>query len=130
MKQRCALVGNGVSVNQEKYVVVYESETLPLENGPEVPEFDILFTNIPLQLFSVASKDRGGVRNPFDEIMTIVKEKRPKTVVLENVSGMPLYREGRTFKDMCMVMNDAGYIVSQEHDKQSGRFFVRAERME
>lgn len=129
MKQKCAVVGTVDKVNPEKYVVVYESETLPLGNGPEIPEIDILFANIPLQVFSVASRGKESVRNPFDEIMTIVKDKRPKSVVLENVSGMPLYREGRTFKDMCKVMNDAGYVVSQEHDKQSGRFYVRAERI-
>ncbi len=129
MKQRCALVGNGVSVNPEKYVVVYESETLPLENGSRIPDIDILFTNIPLQTFSTASKDKGDVITPFDAIMTVVKEKKPKTVVLENVSGLPLYREGRTFKRMCDIMNDAGYTVSQKNDVQSGRFYIMAELM-
>lgn len=129
MKQSCALIGNGVCVNPEKYVVVYESDTLPVESGSKIPEIDILFTNIPLQYFSVASQDKREVKNPFDDIMTIVKDKKPQAVILENVSGMPLYREGRTFKDMCKAMNDAGYIVSQEHDMQSGRFYVKAERM-
>lgn len=130
MKQKCAVVGTVDKVNPEKYVVVYESKTLPLENGSRIPDIDILFTNIPIQTFSTASQNKEDVITPFDAIMTVVKEKKPNTVVLENVSGLPLYREGRTFKRMCDVMNDAGYVVSQEHDKQSGRFFVRAERME
>lgn len=129
MKQKCAVVGTVNKVNQEKYVVVYESETLPLENGSRIPDIDILFTNISLQTFSTASKDKGDVITPFDAIMTVVKEKKPKTVVLENVSGLLLYQEGRTFKRMCEVMNDAGYKVSQENDTQSGLFYVRAERM-
>lgn len=130
MKQKCVLVGNVNCVNPEKYAVVYSSKTLPLENGSDIPDFDILFTNIPLQTFSTASKNKGEVITPFDAIMTVVKEKKPKTVVLENVSGLPLYREGRTFKKMCEVMNDVGYTVSQKNDTQSGRFYVMAERMQ
>lgn len=129
MKQKCAVVGTVNKVNQEKYVVVYESETLPLENGSRIPDIDILFTNISLQTFSTASKEKGDVITPFDAIMTVVKEKKPKTVVLENVSGLLLYQEGRTFKRMCEVMNDAGYKVSKGNDTQSGLFYVRAERM-
>jgi len=129
MKQACALVGDVNNINSEKYFVVYSSKTLPLENGTDIPDFDILFTNIPLQTFSTASKSKDDVITPFEAIMAVVKMKNPKTVVLENVSGLPLYREGRTFKRMCDVMNDAGYSVSQKNDTQSGRFYVMAERM-
>ena len=103
---------------------------MPLENGSRIPDIDILFTTIPLQTFSAASKNKEDVITPFDAIMTVVKEKKPKTVVLENVSGLPLYQEGRTFKRMCEVMKGAEYKVSQENDTQSGRFYVRVERME
>ncbi len=64
-----------------------------------LPNFDILFGGFPCQSFSLAGKRLGfeDVRGTlFFDILRILKEKRPKMFILENVSNLENHDRGNT----------------------------------
>ncbi len=80
----------------------------------ELPEFDMLCGGFPCQAFSVAGKRRGfqDTRGTlFFEIARILKVKRPKLVLLENVKGLLNHEEGRTFGIIIQTLSELGYDV-------------------
>lgn len=126
MKQRCALLGNVTGINREAYKVVYESTVSLVEDDATIPDFDVLFAGIPVQAFLLAGK--GGISriNPLDDLMAVIRAKRPRKVVLENVCGLQLYQKGRTMESIRNALMTEGYVVSQEKNLQTRRFFVNA----
>lgn len=63
--------------------------------------FDILFAGFPCQAFSIAGYQKGfnDTRGTmFFEIEQIVKSKRPKVLLLENVKNLISHDKGNTFK--------------------------------
>ena len=83
----------------------------------ELPDFDLLVGGFPCQAFSVAGKRRGfdDTRGTlFFEIARILKDKRPRYFLLENVKGLLSHDKGRTFKTMLGVLADLGYYVQWE----------------
>lgn len=125
-KQRCALLGKVTIIMPENYEVVYEGTVCLVEPVEAIPDFEILYAGIPVQSFSVAGKGKIRVINPLDELLKLVKVKKPTLVVLENVCGLQLYNKGETLRRIRSELRDAGYCVSQEKDMVTGRFFVRA----
>jgi DNA (cytosine-5)-methyltransferase 1 len=71
-------------------------------NAKELPDFDLLVGGFPCQAFSVAGK-RAGFNDTrgtlFFDIARILKEKRPRHLVLENVKGLLSHEQGKTFTD-------------------------------
>ena len=83
----------------------------------ELPDFDLLVGGFPCQAFSVAGKRRGfdDTRGTlFFEIARILKDKRPKYFLLENVKGLLSHDKGKTFKTILEVLTDLGYNVQWE----------------
>lgn len=78
----------------------------------EIPEHDLLVGGFPCQAFSVAGK-RGGFDDTrgtlFFEVARILKEKKPKYVLLENVKGLLSHDKGRTFQTILGFLSDLGY---------------------
>lgn len=78
----------------------------------EIPRHDVLLAGFPCQPYSIAGlrkglkDDRGAV---FLEIIRILKEKRPKAFLLENVKGILAHDRGRTFDYMIELLQDCGY---------------------
>ena len=69
-------------------------------NENELPEFDCLVAGFPCQPFSLSGKRQGfnDTRGTlFFDIVRILRAKRPKVFVLENVQGLLSHDEGRTF---------------------------------
>ncbi len=126
MKQRCALLGNVTGINREDYNVVYESTVSLVEDVAAMPDFDMLFAGIPVQTFLLAGKGMVSRMNPLDDLMAVIRAKRPSKVVLENVCGLQLYQKGRTLEHIRNALMSEGYEVSQEKDLQTSRFYVRA----
>ena len=125
MKQKCAVLGCVTAVDRDDYEVVYKG-TVNLVDDPEnIPAFEALFAGIPVQSFSLAN---GNVKeiSPFDDLLKLVKAKRPGLVVLENVCGLPLYNRGKTLGRIRDAFRAAGYCVMQEQDQATRRYFVRA----
>ncbi len=125
-KQKCAFLGYVTIAKREDYEVVYEGTVCLVEDVKEIPDFDILYAGIPVQSFSVARRGSISAINPFDDLMKIVKKKKPKQIVLENVGGLQLYNRGETLKAIRNSLNSAGYMVTQEKDMLTSRYFVRA----
>lgn len=91
-------------------------------NEKEIPDFDYLLAGFPCQAFSAAGKRQGfeDTRGTlFFDVARIIKEKRPRGFVLENVEGLvnhdrqsPKDRIGRTLSTILNTLNDLGYKVS------------------
>lgn len=80
----------------------------------ELPDFDILVGGFPCQTFSMAGmrkgfKDRKGKMIFY--IYDILKEKKPKYVVLENVKGIISHNKGKTIKSVVKLLSAQNYYV-------------------
>lgn len=83
-------------------------------NVQELPDFDLLVGGFPCQAFSIAGKRRGfdDTRGTlFFDIARILKEKRPRNFILENVKGLLSHDNGRTFKTIISTLTELGYCV-------------------
>lgn len=90
----------------------YHRDILTLE--PEkIPDHDIMVAGFPCQPYSIAGlrkglkDERGG--NVFIAIIKILKIKKPKAFLLENVKGMLNHDKGETFKFIVESLEDCGY---------------------
>jgi DNA (cytosine-5)-methyltransferase 1 len=83
-------------------------------NEKTLPDFDLLVGGFPCQSFSIAGK-RGGFEDTrgtmFFEIARIVKQKRPRLLLLENVKGLLSHNEGQTFLTIVSTLDELGYDV-------------------
>ena len=80
----------------------------------DLPDFDLLVGGFPCQAFSVAGKRKGfdDTRGTlFFEIARILKDKRPRYFLLENVRGLLSHDKGKTFQVILGVLADMGYFV-------------------
>lgn len=83
-------------------------------SAKELPDFDIIVGGFPCQSFSIAGK-RGGFNDTrgtlFFDIARIIKEKRPRLLLLENVKGLLSHDQGRTFRTIITAIDELGYDV-------------------
>ena len=103
-------------------------------NPAEIPDFDILTGGFPCQPFSSIGKREGFEHKTqgtlFFYIAKIIKEKRPKAFLLENVPGLVSHNEGKTLEiildvlrkelkyDVSIkVLNSADFGVPQERKR-------------
>ncbi len=81
----------------------------------DIPDHDILVGGFPCQAFSQAGKKLGfeDTRGTlFFEIARILKEKRPKAFLLENVRNLLSHDHGHTFEVIKSTLIDLGYDVN------------------
>lgn len=88
----------------------------------DIPDFDFLLAGFPCQAFSAAGKRLGfeDTRGTlFFEVARILKDKRPKGFILENVEGLvnhdkenPKDKMGRTLRTILGTLDGLGYKVS------------------
>jgi DNA (cytosine-5)-methyltransferase 1 len=80
----------------------------------QIPDHDILCGGFPCQAFSVAGK-RAGFEDTrgtlFFEIARILKDKKPKAFLLENVKGLLNHDQGKTFEVILATLKELGYTV-------------------
>lgn len=87
-----------------------------------IPDHDILCAGFPCQPFSQAGKKHGfdDTRGTlFFNVASIVKEKQPKAIFLENVRGLKNHDNGKTFKVICDVIEELGYSFHYDVVKAS-----------
>jgi len=87
---------------------------ITLINEKDIPIHDILVGGFPCQAFSQAGKKLGfeDTRGTlFFEIARILKEKRPKAFLLENVKNLKSHDKGRTFKTIENTLKELDYEV-------------------
>lgn len=81
----------------------------------DIPDFDILLGGFPCQPFSQAGLHKGfsDTRGTlFFEIERIIKDKRPKAFLLENVKQLKGHDKGRTFAVIKEHLENLNYSVS------------------
>lgn len=86
-------------------------------NEKLIPDHDILVGGFPCQAFSVAGKRLGfeDTRGTlFFDVARIIKEKKPKLFVLENVKGLLSHDSGKTFTTIISILSDLDYLVDFE----------------
>jgi len=88
-----------------------------------IPDHDILLAGFPCQPFSIAGvskkKSLGKQHGFLDEtqgtlffdIARIIKEKKPKAFMLENVKNLVSHDKGRTFEVIYNTLDELGYSV-------------------
>lgn len=80
-----------------------------------IPDFDILCAGFPCQAFSAAGKRKGfaDARGTlFFDVARILKEKKPKGFILENVEGLVNHDKGKTLSTIIEHLNVLGYKVN------------------
>jgi DNA (cytosine-5)-methyltransferase 1 len=80
-----------------------------------IPDHDVLTGGFPCQAFSIAGK-RGGFEDTrgtlFFDVARILKVKRPKAFILENVKGLVSHKRGKTLSTILNVLrNELNYFV-------------------
>ena len=79
----------------------------------KIPDFDLLCGGFPCQPFSQAGYKRGFKDNRngnlFFSISDILKIKKPKVYILENVSHLKNHDNGRTFKKIYTTLRNLNY---------------------
>lgn len=86
-------------------------------DAKDIPDFDILLGGFPCQPFSQAGLKKGFADTRgtlFFEIERIIKEKRPKAFLLENVKQLRGHDKGRTLKVILQHLDDLNYYVNYD----------------
>lgn len=78
----------------------------------DLPDFDCLVGGFPCQAFSIAGR-RAGFNDTrgtlFFELARILRAKRPRLFVFENVKGLLSHDNGRTFATIIATIDELGY---------------------
>lgn len=83
-------------------------------DADEIPDHDILTGGFPCQAFSIIGhgKGFGDTRGTlFFDVERILKAKRPKAFLLENVKQLTTHDGGKTFKVIIESLKALGYFV-------------------
>ncbi|WP_228065117.1 DNA (cytosine-5-)-methyltransferase [Streptococcus cuniculi] len=80
-----------------------------------IPNHDILVAGFPCQAFSQAGKRLGfeDTRGTlFFDVARIIKAKRPRAFLLENVKNLKTHDKGKTYKIIISTLENLGYSTS------------------
>lgn len=86
-------------------------------NECDIPDHDILCAGFPCQSFSIAGKRLGfnDTRGTlFFEVARIIKEKKPKAFILENVKGLTNHDSGKTLEVILNTLKELDYDFKYE----------------
>ena len=78
----------------------------------ELPDFDMLVGGFPCQAFSIAGKRKGfdDTRGTlFFDLARILRAKKPRLFVFENVKGLLSHDNGQTFTTIIATLDELGY---------------------
>jgi DNA (cytosine-5)-methyltransferase 1 len=95
---------------------LYVNDVVDLGNMPKAstPDFDVMVAGFPCQPYSIAGLRQGlddekGRGQVFLSMLDILKKKKPKAFVFENVKGMLSHDGGRTIAYMVDRLRGCGY---------------------
>lgn len=80
----------------------------------ELEDFDMLISGIPCQAFSVAGKQKGFADTRgtiFFDVARILKAKKPKYFLIENVKNFLSHDKGNTFQVIASTLLELGYNI-------------------
>lgn len=79
-----------------------------------IPEHEILLAGFPCQPFSIIGEQKGFADTRgtlFFDIARILKARRPRAFILENVKQLRSHDKGRTLATILRVLSDLGYYT-------------------
>lgn len=91
----------------------------------DIPSHDLLVGGFPCQAFSIAGR-RHGFKDTrgtlFFDIERILKDKKPKYLLLENVKNLISHDGGETINTILLSLNELGYTIdfSVINSKEAG----------
>jgi DNA (cytosine-5)-methyltransferase 1 len=119
LKGKCVFTSEKDKFAAQTYKANFGDEPsgdITLIDPDKIPDFDLLLAGFPCQPFSHAGKKLGfdDLRGTlFFNVAEIIRVKRPKVVMLENVRGLVSHDKGNTFRRIIDVLeNDLGYQVA------------------
>ena len=84
-------------------------------SSQDIPEFDILLAGFPCQAFSIIGRREGFADvtrgTLFFEIERILRDRRPRAFMLENVKNLTAHDNGRTYRIIMQHLENLGYCV-------------------
>ena len=101
-----------VSVLRENHPTETITGDITKVESKNIPDFDILCAGFPCQAFSSAGKRQGFADTRgtlFFEVERILKDKRPKGFILENVEGLVNHDGGKTLQVIIDRLTDLNY---------------------
>lgn len=117
LKGRCVFSSEWDAHAQKTYYFNYgecPAGDITQIDASEIPDFDLLLGGFPCQPFSQAGLHKGfsDTRGTlFFEIERIIKEKRPKAFLLENVKQLVGHDRGKTLKVILQHLSHLNYHV-------------------
>lgn len=92
---------------------------ITLVHPKDIPDHDVLTAGFPCQPFSKAGEQLGfectEQGNLFFNVASILKEKKPRYFILENVPNLLKHDEGRTWEEIQRILSEElGYHVQAE----------------
>ena len=92
---------------------VYNVET------KDVPKSDMIIGGFPCQPFSLAGNRQGfndskGRGELFFELMRMIRAKKPRVALFENVKNLVGHDNGNTFRIICEQLDEAGYYYTYQ----------------
>lgn len=101
-----------ISVYERHFKGVKNYGDITKINTEQLPDFDCLVGGFPCQAFSIAGRRRGfeDTRGTlFFDLARILRAKRPRLFVFENVKGLLNHDGGRTFATIITTITELGY---------------------
>lgn len=98
-------------IYRRNYGYIHEADICTVGTDT-IPDHDLLTGGFPCQAFSIAGLQGGfnDVRGTlFFEIARILRDKRPRHFILENVKNLLSHDKGKTFQTILKVLSDLGY---------------------
>ncbi|MGO8849047.1 MAG: DNA cytosine methyltransferase [Isosphaeraceae bacterium] len=93
----------------------------------EIPKHDILCAGFPCQPFSKAGRQKGldcpRFGSLFDNVVEILKARKPEFIILENVPNLARHNGGATWTEMRTRLEQAGYEID-EHPLSPHQFGI------
>lgn len=83
-------------------------------NTDDIPDIDILTSGFPCQAFSIAGYRKGfddERGNLFFETLRVIKNKKPRAFLIENVKNLVSHDSGKTFRIMKEALVEEGYHI-------------------
>lgn len=87
---------------------------IKLINENDVPDHDCMVAGFPCQSFSIAGKKSGfnDTRGTlFFDVARVLKVKKPKFIILENVKNLVSHDGGRTIRIILNTLSQIGYSI-------------------
>lgn len=90
------------------------NDDIKLISENDIPEHDILVAGFPCQSFSIAGQKKGfndSRGTLFFDVIRILKKKKPKYIILENVKNLLSHDKNKTIKFILGQLSDIGYAI-------------------